>query len=374
MPCSSHSWFELGHIPAATPSNYDKNETETKDELAARHASLDRSVDVAERATRHSKLHLAIRLHDAFPGRSELRELRADELRPLLRALLELEITDENERTRALAVVNSRFERHLYDPLDDNTPESKQNELIVFKTLLEPPNLLELPTPDEDDGEDDLSEGNRFISLDVHTRHVVDHLASSLDTLHLSELDPAVRASAPHHDIGKLDARFQAMLAGVTPYEAIMLPKPLAKGDGVRRTRAERDAITQRAQYPRGFRHEMLSIEVIEHLKVETDLAHRDLFLHLIVAHHGYARPFAPVCFDDATDDDLRSLRINGHDIAGGERKSWTPSHRLDSGVAERFWKLTREHGWWGLAWLESTLRLADQQASAAEQEGKINE
>ena len=115
----------------------------------------------------------------------------------------------------------------------------------------------------------------------------------------------------------------------------------------------------------------MLSVQIVEHLakrllKTEID---RDLLLHLIAAHHGHARPFAPVVIDSATDE-TRSIRIRGHDIdiTPEQRHEWPESHRLDSGVAERFWVLTRQHGWWGLAWLEAILRLADQQASAAEE------
>lgn len=92
------------------------------------------------------------------------------------------------------------------------------------------------------------------------------------------------------------------------------------------------------------------------------------MILHLIAAHHGYARPFAPVVLDDDPPD----VEYEGASSSSADR-SERPPHRLDSGVADRFWSLTRRYGWWGLAYIETLLRLADQQASAEEESGKYD-
>jgi CRISPR-associated endonuclease/helicase Cas3 len=91
------------------------------------------------------------------------------------------------------------------------------------------------------------------------------------------------------------------------------------------------------------------------------------LILHLIAAHHGYARPFAPIVPDAEPPD----VTVNAVTLTGPTRVE-CPPHRLDSGIAERFWTLTRSYGWWGLAYLEAILRLADQQASADEDAGRF--
>jgi CRISPR-associated endonuclease/helicase Cas3 len=47
--------------------------------------------------------------------------------------------------------------------------------------------------------------------------------------------------------------------------------------------------------------------------------------------------------------------------------------HHLASGWADRFWRLVRHYGPWNLAFLEAVFRLADQAASAQEQQSGEN-
>lgn len=133
----------------------------------------------------------------------------------------------------------------------------------------------------------------------------------------------AVVIAAKYHDIGKQHDHWQTCMR-VNPQD-----RPLAKTGS-----------NQRPLNMGGFRHEFASI--IKGMKENTISAHpeKDLILHLISSHHGWARPcFKPNAFFDADE-----------------------STNVD--VLTRYTMLQRRFGCWGLAWLEGIVRGADWQAS----------
>lgn len=176
------------------------------------------------------------------------------------------------------------------------------------------------------------------------------------------EFASTIAAAAQAHDLGKIDSRFQLLLHGG---DELAVGEPLAKSAEIPERRRKRTEVTEDARLPKGFRHEFLSMELADRLSLAPDEgAGRELALHLIASHHGYARPFAPIVPDEMAGD--LCLRGIGVDVtlSTAERQAWVPAHRLDSGVPDRFWRLTRRYGWWGLAYLECVLRLADWEAS----------
>lgn len=217
---------------------------------------------------------------------------------------------------------------------------------------------------DEDDASaSSISDSDgRPVGLEDHLRGVELFVRRYAEGCGLpDDLTDAVVRAGLLHDVGKADPRFQALLWGSRRWLGggyLAKSGKMPKGQAFARAQ-------ETAEYPRGGRHELLSVRLTESagslLPDKPEL--RDLTLHLIAGHHGYCRPFAPVVRDDAS--------VASEFALDGARMQWSGStglERLDSGVAERYWRLVRRYGWWGLAWLEALLRLADWRRSELEE------
>jgi CRISPR-associated endonuclease/helicase Cas3 len=177
-----------------------------------------------------------------------------------------------------------------------------------------------------------------------------------------SDVAEDVTLAAALHDLGKTDPRFQAWLRGGNLVAALRESSPLAKSERMPACAKTRDAARERAGYPKGGRHELLSTRLAESAPALLAGVHdRDLVLHLIESHHGHCRAFAPVVADPKPVD--VAFDFHGHVLTSSTA---TALERVDSGVAQRFFTLLRRYGHWGLSYLEACLRLADHRASEA--------
>jgi len=163
-----------------------------------------------------------------------------------------------------------------------------------------------------------------------------------------------------HQAFAERHARRIGQLAGLRPEHVDLLALAAVLHDeGKRAERWQRAFRAPKEQRPlgkttsrpiqsilAGYRHEFGSLPYAERDSRVAALepGDRDLVLHLIAAHHGFARPI---------------LRTEGCDDA-------PPSALVDRArtTALRFARLEKHWGPWGLAWWETLLRAADQGAS----------
>jgi CRISPR-associated endonuclease/helicase Cas3 len=177
--------------------------------------------------------------------------------------------------------------------------------------------------------EEDRSAGSRQV-LEEHRSWAEERARALAKTLNLPEqYEEMLCAAAFLHDEGKRARRWQRAFnapAGEESWAKTEGPINYALLDG--------------------YRHEfgsIIAVETHERLqRLPEDL--RDLAMHVIAAHHGFARPF---------------IETRGCDAA--------PPSVLEpyaKSIALRFEKLQQRWGPWGLAWWESLLRAVDQRAS----------
>jgi CRISPR-associated endonuclease/helicase Cas3 len=201
---------------------------------------------------------------------------------------------------------------------------------------------------------------SRPVSLLSHLADVESRVGEYCNALGFpEELAHDLKLAARFHDAGKADPRFQAWLAGGSRIRA-RRNGLLAKSVRLPASRKALSEARKKSGYPEGGRHELLSVRLLESdPNLLASARDPELVLHLIASHHGHCRPFAPVVEDE------RPLEV-ALEIYECRFKAGTQTglERLDSGIADRFWRLIRKYGWWGLAGMEACLRLADHRAS----------
>ena len=152
------------------------------------------------------------------------------------------------------------------------------------------------------------------------------------------ELIDILEFSGKCHDLGKADPRFQ---------EQLYYPKPLtktllAKSKGYRHDSPK--------NYPLGWRHELQSLQIIMENDLGAGLTDIPLFHHLVASHHGWFRNFIPLTLDET----FKPFEVN----------DWKSSQPYFDAYQEvdrnNFYTLNEKYGIWGLAFLETILRLAD--------------
>ncbi len=221
---------------------------------------------------------------------------------------------------------------------DKDDPRAKEMRLVCTITFA--------PPEDDDDAEDKSwwwyerpqggdSEGSKSnklpVSWAVHTKDVVENTTDIVGKLALGELADALILAAHCHDLGKKRRQFQTVLGNRDPN--VWLAKSGKQGGRVKET----------------YRHEFGSlIDTADHdgfKALKDDL--KAFVLHVIATHHGRGRPHFPA-------DEVFDPEPKGRD-----------ANQVAREVPQRFAKLQRKYGRWGLAYLESLLRAADYAASA---------
>jgi CRISPR-associated endonuclease/helicase Cas3 len=382
LPATAGGWTTLGHVPDAPAEPTDLENGKSR-ELANEVLTNLASIDVATEGFRQSRGRDILRVHPRLmTSRAD-----TDALRDLWQYI------DENESwthsALALRETNKTVAPSTEPPHADRSVSilatrarlaaqpAKQCRLVRYPqgyVVIGPRTAVhqELPRASFDDEfEEQNRDADSRISLADHLADVAMETERLTVGLDLSEnLRQALVAAAERHDLGKADLRFQAMLLGSTLELAAMQPRLWAKSATGAASSSSRTYPDQsRGHLPLGFRHEMLSLDLAMRIDDPLDEKSRDVMLHVIAAHHGHARPLAPVVVDNSPPDvHLRLSFPPGSErleitLSQEDRLASTP-HRLDSGIAERFWRLNDRFGWWGLAWLETTLRLADWVAS----------
>lgn len=261
--------------------------------------AIGRAIDIPE--------DLAETLRGARSGREAARSVReyfAKHFAVAEKALLVLEWDDEGEPAKVLYLLSTR--RAMATTQDDPAASARQQDL-----------------------------DDHLIWAESEAESIVERTGLKAEAPAIAE---AVVIAARWHDRGKDRPEWQ---------KAIGNPPPRKGGDGTWKPWAKSGQRGFDDSACGSYRHEFGSLR--EAAEAQTIRIHpeRDLILHLIAAHHGWARPH---------------FEQDQWDIADGVTEEENAAMATET--MRRFARLQRRFGHWGLAWLESLMRAADYAAS----------
>lgn len=227
---------------------------------------------------------------------------------------------------------------------NDDEEEIKQEIQMAYLIAKKSPDAV-LPNAADDDQNDDEDEASSIgydkdkIPVELHNQHVSEFAKDIAEKLHLDrDLVKALELAGANHDKGKARECWQKAVGNFEFPEKTPLAKSNQNWFG--------------HKYNNYYRHEFGSLIEAEENEEIKNHSRRDLILHLIAAHHGYARPHFPERAFDRENP-------KGANFEVAER------------AMLRFANLQIEYGWWQLAYLEAILKAADALASRAEARGE---